>query len=133
MSLFSPKKSLPTDRDFAATGKVSIWVGDFTGEDELLDYLEDERGLGADFGCLLLHQRELSVHTQPKPVRELLQGFSWSEQFVDEAAQAAGDVPARCAVVSHACDYTLLRFPPKPTARLKFLCVASFAEEDHGT
>jgi hypothetical protein len=126
MSIFGQKQATLTERDFAATGKVSIWVGDFDNEDALLDYVEDERGFGTDFGCRLLHRRELSVEPHPKPIRELLHGFSWFEQFINEAVRAAGDTRARCAVVSHASDYTLLRFTPKPTARLRFLCVASF-------
>jgi hypothetical protein len=106
-------------------------VGDFDSEDALLDYIEDECGLGADFGCLLLYRRELSVEAHPKLIRELLHGFSWFEQFVDEAARAAGDALARCAVVSHASDYTLLGFRPKQSGRLRFLCVASFGERDN--
>src|SRR5262249_16031486 len=45
-------------------------------------------------GCVLLHCRELSVEPHPKPIRELLHGFSWFEDFIDEAARADGDVRA---------------------------------------
>jgi hypothetical protein len=123
-------KRVPNERAFAATGKVSVWVGDFASEDALLDYIEDAHGFGADFGCVLLHRRELSVEPQAKPIRELIEGFSWSEQFVGEVAGFAGaDMPARCAVLSHASDYTLLGITPKPDARLRFLGVASFGDE----
>jgi hypothetical protein len=131
-TMFSPskKKQPATDRDFAVSGKVSVWVGDFDSEDALLDYVESETGLGSDFGCVLLHRRELSVEPHPKPVRELLRGFSSSDQFADEIAARVGtDVQARCAVVSHASDYTLLGITPKPNARLRFLGVASFGEK----
>jgi hypothetical protein len=127
-SLFKKKKPA-TERDFAVTGKVSVWLGDFDSEDALLDYVESDDGCGADFGCVLRDRRELSVESQPRPVRELLQGFSWYQKFVDEiVTQAGADTRARCAVVSYASDYRLLGITPKATARLRFVGVASFGE-----
>jgi hypothetical protein len=125
-SLFK-KRQPATEMDFAVKGKVSVWIGDFDSEDALLDYIQSENGMGVDFGCVLLHRRELAVKSHPKPVRELLLGFSRPEQYADEiAARVGADVQARCAVVSYASDYTLLGITPKPNARLRFVGVASF-------
>src|SRR5262245_37085333 len=122
-----PEKKPATDHDFAATGKVSVWVGDFDDETALLDYIEAADGLGADFGCVLLHRRELTVEALPKPLRELLHGFSYCKNFVDAIVAPTGEkVWARCAVVSYASDYTLLGITPKPNTCLKFIGVASF-------
>jgi hypothetical protein len=127
-SLFK-KKQPATERDFAVKGKVSVWIGDFDSEDDLLDYVESDDRCGNDFGCVLRDRRELSVETQPRPVRELLQGFSWYQEFVDEVVvQAGADTQARCAVVSYASDYRLLGVTPKSTARLRVVGVASFGE-----
>ena len=127
-SLFK-RKAPATENDFAAKGKVSVWVGDFSSEDALLDYIESADGCGEDFGCVLRDRRELSVEAQPRPLRELMYGFSWYEDFVEEISGMAGaDVEARCAVVSFASDYRLLGFTPRPTARLRFIGVASFGE-----
>src|SRR6185503_11937854 len=106
-----------TEWDFATTGKVSVWIGDFDDEMALLDYVEADDGLGADFGCVLRDRRELAVESQPKPLRELLHGFSSSADFVDEIVTLAGaGVQARCAVVSYASDYTRLGLTPAPQA-----------------
>lgn len=124
------KKQPATEKDFAAAGKVSVWLGDFDSEDALLEYVESEDGCGKDFGRVLCDRRELSAHPQPRPVRDLLTGFSCCEDFVDEiVAQAGKDAQARCAVVSYASDYRLLGVTPKPSARLRFVGVASFGEK----
>jgi hypothetical protein len=129
MSSLFKKKQPATEHDFVAKGKVSVWIGDFDSEDALLDYVESDGGCGEDFGCVLRDRRELSVESQPRTVRDLLRGFSWYQQFVDEiVAQAGADTQARCAVVSYASDYRLLGITPKATARLKFVGVASFGE-----
>jgi hypothetical protein len=124
-----PDKKVATERDFSATGKVSVWIGDFDDEIALLDYVEAEDGFGTDFGCVLRDRRELSVEPTPKPLRDLLHGFSSYSQFVDEVVRQVGeDIQARCAVVSYASDYLLLGIVPSPNARLRFIGVASFGE-----
>jgi hypothetical protein len=129
MFSLSKKKQPATERDFAVTGKVSVWIGDFDDEMALLDYVEADDGLGADFGCVLRYRRELAVQQRPVPLRQLLHAFSSSAGFVDELiAQAGTDAQARCAVVAYAADYTKLGITPKPDARLRFIGVASFGE-----
>ena len=129
MFSLSKKKQPATQRDFAVTGKVSVWIGDFDDEMALLDYVEADDGLGADFGCVLRSRRELAIEQQPMPLRQLLHPFSFSRDFLDEIVARAGtDVQARCAVVAYASDYTLLGITPKPGARLRFIGVASFGE-----
>src|SRR5262249_40971735 len=109
MATFSSKKKIATERDFSAAGKVSVWIGDFDDEMALLDYVEADDGLGADFGCVLRDRRELVVNPKAKPVRELLRGFSSSSDFVEQTVKQAGEtVHARCAVVSYASDYSRL-------------------------
>ena len=130
MPIFSSKKKIATQRDFSVAGKLSVWIGDFDDEMALLDYVEAEDGFGADFGCVLRNRRELSVEPTPKPLRELLCGFSWSSEFIDEVIRQAGEnVEARCAVVSYASDFLQLGVVPSPKARLRFIGVASFGEK----
>ncbi len=133
MFSFFNKKNPATEGDFAAKGKVSIWIGDLDDEMELLNYVEADDGFGADFGCVLRDSRELTVELQPKPLRELLYGFSYYKDFLDEILTRAGaDVEAHCAVVSYASDYTLLGITPKPNTRLRFIGVASFGQNHDG-
>jgi hypothetical protein len=130
MSSTSKSKEPATERDFAAAGKVSVWIGDFDSEDALLEYIESEDGCGRDFGCVLRDRRELSVQSEARPVREMLTGFSSYQSFVDEIVALAGAAArARCAVVSYASDYRLLGLTPKPSARLRFAGVASFGKD----
>lgn len=125
----SSEKQPATEWDFATTGKVSVWIGDFDDEMALLDYVEADDGFGADFGCVLRDRRELTVEPQSKSLRGLLDGFSSASDFVEEIVALAGEgVRARCAVVSYASDYTLLGVTPNPKARLRFVGVASFGE-----
>lgn len=130
MPIFSSNKKIATERDFAATGKVSVWIGDFNDEIALLDYVEADDGFGADFGCVLRDRRELSVEPTPKPLRELLYGFSSASDFIDQIIGQTGEaILARCAVVTYASDYLQLGFTPSPKARLRFVGVASFGEK----
>lgn len=127
MSTFGSKKQIANQADFASSGKVSVWIGDFDDEMALLDYVEADNGMGADFGCVLRSHRELAVEPRPKPLRELLEGFSWPSQFVEEIIKRVGeDTRSHCAVVAHASDYSLLGITPAPKARLRFVGVASF-------
>jgi hypothetical protein len=124
------RKQPASEWDFATAGKVSVWIGDFDDELALLDYVEADDGFGADFGCVLRDRRELTAESEPKPLRELLDPFSSSSDFVDEIVRKVGEsVRARCAVVSYASDYLLLGITPNPKARLRFAGVASFGQK----
>ena len=86
---------MPDERDMAARGKVSIWVGDFADEMEALDYVESDDGFGKQFGCVLRHSRELVTYEEPKPLPQLLEGFSSWKDFIGEAAALASE-EVRC-------------------------------------
>ena len=116
------------EHDMAAPGKVSIWVGDFADEMEALDYVESGEGFGRQFGCVLRHRRELVAFDDPKPLRQLLEGFSSWRDFIGEVSSISSDeVTARCAVVAYACDYRLLQATPR-SGRMHFLGVADFGQ-----
>jgi len=125
-------KKILNESDLATKGKVSIWVGDFRDEERILDYLEDPRGMGADFGCVLSQRRELIVSINPKPLRHLLEGFSHWEDFIEEAVSGNEDLTCRCAVVAYASDYTRVSHVRKET-KLKFLTVANFGPKERPT
>ena len=130
MSSRPPKQEIASERDMAAAGRVSIWVGDISDEEEALDYIESAHGLGAQFGCVLRHSREIIVSDEPKRLRQLLEGFSSWRDFIDEAvAFGSEELVAQCAVVAYACDYSKLQFTPR-AGRMRFLGVANFGHDE---
>jgi hypothetical protein len=105
-----------------ASATVSIWLGEFTTEDGLDEYLK--HGFPSDFGF------EWTPGSGPEmaagkrePVRDLLHGFSEWQRFVDRAVELAGAFGrpmASAAVVFYATRYdrALVKNPKAP---LQFL------------
>src|SRR4051794_6356502 len=80
-----------THADFRKGGVVSLWLGNgLKSEAELDDYLADR--FESDFGFALYPPDgpEYDVSETPKPVRDLLDGFSRCTVFMEPAVEAAG-------------------------------------------
>lgn len=127
------KPSLPHQHDIATTGVVSIWIGDFTSESEMDDYIFGR--FSQDFGFILNERSlpECGVEKEKKEIRELLTGFSWYRDFIDEAVdmiKAKGIHEASCAAVLHAADYTKLKKVNLPTSPLQFVGVCGFGHSE---
>ena len=126
------KPELASIEDIKAAGCASIWVGNFTDEDKLMDYISPSGAFEEHFGFRMGENDSPEITTEPQltPIRELLTGFSWSKDFIEEAcsqADAQGITHANCAVVWHYINYSALKRTPKPEAMLHFLGVASFS------
>jgi predicted DNA-binding WGR domain protein len=92
---------------------VSVFLGDCGSDDDLDEYL----GIGRcasefqrDFGFAIYPPAgpEAVVQEEPTPVREILSGFSWAENWlgpVATALEAANCPNVRAAVVFHALAY----------------------------
>lgn len=108
----------------AQSGKVSIWVGDVTSEDELIEYVDDG-GFAADFDYEPYPPlgREIATNPAPVPIGELVEGFSSWSSFADQCRQAASTL----GISSSCCMVVLYNsaFEPstasKRSARLRFL------------
>lgn len=77
--------------DFLCGGHVSIWVGNFTDEDSLDDYINEH--FPEDFGFVVSPRAACEIAAKPEPVEilELVDGFSRSKSFGTAAVKAAAD------------------------------------------
>ena len=102
---------------------IAIWLGDFTSYDDLDDYIQ--HSFSNDFG-FILNERKLPEISEPDgqeiPVRDLLTGFSFWKDWIEDAVrlcQETGWTSAKGAAV-----FYHLRYRPElclnPNARLKF-------------
>ena len=72
-------------------GMVSIWIGNFSSDDEFDEYMNLSGDFENDFGFKIDDNgiREGSVESCPKPIEQLVKGFSHYESFGLAAAEAA--------------------------------------------
>jgi hypothetical protein len=94
--------------DLRKSGVVSVWLGRLTSIAALDEYLQGR--FRQDFGFAFGPRTapEYRAGPVPRPVAELLTGFSGWQSFVPaaiEAAAAAGHERACCAVVFRALRY----------------------------
>ncbi len=74
---------------FRAAGYVSVWVGEFTSEDDLDEYLRDS--FSHDYGVKIDAAAigEIAVKSVPVDILTLVNGFSRSETFDIACVEAA--------------------------------------------
>lgn len=111
-----------THQAMRAAKQVSIWIGDFSDEMDLDDYLSE--GFAEDFGFEIYPPDAPEAGAESETdIRSLLRGFSSWERFVDAAEELAhrrNIETASCAVVFYnfAYDPELIRTSDGP---LRFL------------
>jgi hypothetical protein len=114
-------------RKYPASETASVWLGDFTDEDEFDDHVKGDVEAKLQLSTELWKISEITVEKKEKAIRELLTGFSHSQFFLDEAtatAKAKGIVSASAALVVF---YLALRDAPKIWGSLRLL--GSFGKE----
>src|SRR5262245_11078034 len=118
-----------THETMLSAGKVSVWVGNISSEDQLLSYVDDG-AFGSDFDFLVNPNfgRELKTEEQPVVLEQLVEGFSSWKSFGDACVTRGLDLgvtTAHCMVVFYAFEYL-----PSPrtnrSAPLTFLGVFDF-------
>jgi hypothetical protein len=96
-----------THQDMRISGRISLWLGDFTDELEFDEYFEN--CFASDFGFEIYAPAGPECSAQEETdVRSLLEGFSQWQQFIDEAvkkARAAGIESASTAIVFYDFEY----------------------------
>ena len=111
--------------DFRMSGYVSFWLGNFTSEIGLMDYLSEE--FENDFGFEIYPPSgpEYRCSTEDaKPIKELIEGFSRWENFIDEAANTAfakRRQTASTAVVFYGFKYDTRFINPNGSGKLTFI------------
>lgn len=118
--------------DFRRGGMVSVWIGNFPSDIELDDYINLSRTFEKDFQ-FELNERDMpetSVESEPVPVSQLVNGFSWSDSYaqaVSELAKQQGIKSATTMVVFLNFEYQPERAKPNQAAPLKFLGAVRFS------
>jgi hypothetical protein len=124
--------------DWEAEGKVSIWLGNLSDKQELDEYMEEQyenddapiSQFAGECGVGWYdHDFVESEIGAPRPVRELLQNFSYASSFAEAAAELAakaGITTASCAVVLYNVAYDGSKTGP---CRLTFLGCLEYEEE----
>src|SRR5215212_10342402 len=91
--------------DFRVGNFISLWLGNFQSEEELDEYLSSVEQFENDFGFEIYPpdgpESDVS-ETGPKPIYELLEGFSRWQTFVEAAtveSQLKGWIKATTALV----------------------------------
>ncbi len=118
--------------DFRKGGMVSVWIGNFTSDIELDEYINLSRKFEEDFQ-FTLNERDMPetcVECEPVGVDKLVNGFSWSESFAQAIIRLAkmhGIEKATTMVVFLNFAYQPERTRPHEHSPLKFLGAVRFS------
>src|SRR5436190_15563933 len=112
--------------EFEIGGMVSIWVGNFSNDVQFDDYMNLSAEFEMDFGFTIDDRavREAVVESAPKPIEELVKGFSNWEAFapaVAEAAREAGVERATTMIIFYCVWFAPAKVSVNPNAPLKFI------------
>jgi hypothetical protein len=118
--------------EFAAVGMVSVWIGNFQTEAQFDDYMNLSKEFEKDFGFRINNRgiREGAVERAPKPIGELVEGFSNWKSFapaVVEAAKLAGVEQATTMIVFYTVRFDPAKVTLSPNAPLRFLGAFPFS------
>jgi hypothetical protein len=112
--------------EFSVPGMVSVWIGDFQNDVQFDDYMNMGREFEADFGFTIDDRsvREAVVEPAPKPIADLVSGFSSWESFgaaVVQAAKNLGIERATTMIIFYRTRFDPGKVMIKPNAQLRFL------------
>lgn len=97
---------------YPAEDTVSVWIGTFADEgamDHCTDVIiEPSLKLTQPLASIC----EIAFENDPVPIRQLLEGFSGWETFVDEACKIAASLGAEKANGALVCYYLYCNAPP---------------------
>ena len=95
------------DYTFRKHGCVSIWIGTFSDEMDLSDYLDTDFKDDFLFDYDEADGPEVWVNEHSVPIREVVEGFSFSREFLQSALSAASEAgiqrASSCAVFYDRC------------------------------
>ena len=118
---------------FRKSGMVSFWIGHLEKPDQFDEYMNLTTGFENDFGFALEEAdvREATVEPSPKPIPQLVDGFSGCDSFAEnvaKAAEAAGIKKATTMLICYSFEFDPLRAKANPNAPLQFLGSFPFSE-----
>lgn len=106
---------------YPAEKTVSVWVGTFTSEDDFDRCVEGSVTSALSLDTHIASICEVAFEPEQVSVRSLLDGFSGSDSFIEDATAAAtsrGITTANCALV---CYYLECRDAPDDWGGLRFI------------
>jgi hypothetical protein len=117
---------------FEIGGMVSIWAGNFPDDIQFDDYMNLSAEFERDFGFTINDRavREAVVESSPKPIAELVRGFSSWESFaaaVADAARSAGVESATTMIIFYCVEFVPSRVRVNLNAPLKFIGAFPFS------
>ena len=118
--------------EFTATGMVSVWIGDFQTDAQFDDYMNLSKTFEKDFGFKINNHgvREAVVEGDPKPVGELVEGFSSWKSFasaVVEAGKNFGIDRATTMIVFYTVKFDPTKVEINADAPLRFVGAFPFS------
>jgi hypothetical protein len=121
------KKIYRSQRNNRLTRKarcVAIWIGQFSDEVELDDYLFFEFPQDFEVEPGEENQPEIAVRVEAERINDLLGKFSQADLFLDKAQKTAtekGIIDAKCAVVYYFSNFDDENYVPCDSFPLRFL------------
>ena len=115
-------------RKYPATQTASVWLGDFTDEEEFDEHVKSDVEATLQLSTELWKISEIAVEKERQTIRELLTGFSHSELFLDEAIAAANQKGIASASAALVVFYLALREAPEAWGSLRLL--GTFGKEN---
>ena len=117
---------MKTQKDFEANGMVSVWIGDFSTDVQFDRYMNLTKEFEKDFGFTVDNGsiREGVVENSPRPIAQLVEGFSRWKHFVfavAESAEKMGICQATTMIVFYGVNYNPLMGAINSHAPLKFV------------
>lgn len=113
--------------DMTVGKSIAIWLGDLTDGDALDDYLNLGRQFEADFGFAINDRAAPEISTpdgREHDVSDLLDGFSFCEDWLEDAVRLCREAMATTAKV--AVVFYHFRYRPElctnASAPLRFVC-----------
>lgn len=107
---------------------VSVWIGRFPSEHDFDKTVDDEVTKPLSLSVPLESICEISFEAEPVPVRQLIEGFSGWQTFVDAAERVAETLGCEEANAALVCYYLKCQDPPAIWGQLHFL--GSFTGQD---
>ena len=108
-------------RKYPASQTASVWLGDFTDEDEFDAHVKSDVEEKVQLPTEMWKVSEISVDSERKEIRELLTGFSHSEFFLEDAIAEAERKGISSASAALVVFYLALRDAPEKWGALKYL------------
>jgi hypothetical protein len=114
--------------DYPAERTVSVWTGTFSSEDEfdrsIDNYVSKRLGLSTPIESIC----EVEFRPEAVPIRELIEGFSGWETFIDSIVAVAANHGCNTANAALVCYYVKCAEAPTIWGNLHFL--GSFPGQD---